>query len=351
MTIHDESLVLDRLSKIDESGAYQHYRPLTEAADEYVVWAETPAARVYTGIRELDEAMRGTAPGELTLIQGFTHSGKTVVATEIMLSNRHRPMVLFTPDETRQLVLTKLTASIHGIGAEGLEMLIQNDHDAGRRVLMETAQEFGKLAVFDDECTIQFMDTAYGEAGDVFGTAPEGVIFDYAGLLAGVDDIKEKITVLKKWGKRHGVPMFVLHQSSRTSGAGGRKVSIDSGEYGGEQQATHVIGVRRKKFAIIQQLVDLEEKLRTTTNGKMADQYAQRISELRAELPQHEYTVTVNLVKNKRPPSRLVDDIDFRLDPETGKFTHAAQGAHDKPAQAPLPSGYDAKAALKARYG
>jgi hypothetical protein len=40
--------------------------------------------------------------------------------------------------------------------------------------------------------------------------------------------------------------MLVLHQSSRTAGADGKKMTISSGAYGGEQQATHILGVRRK---------------------------------------------------------------------------------------------------------
>lgn len=93
MTISfDEETILDRLEAIDKSGTYHHFRPLTEAADEYIRWAETPQERVYTGIKQLDAAMRGTAPSEITLVQGFTHSGKTLLITEILLNNPDIPI-------------------------------------------------------------------------------------------------------------------------------------------------------------------------------------------------------------------------------------------------------------------
>jgi hypothetical protein len=41
---------------------------------------------------------------------------------------------------------------------------------------------------------------------------------------------------------------------------------------------------------------------------------------LRHEAKVHEHTVTVSLLKNKRPAGQLVDDIDFELDTATGRL-------------------------------
>lgn len=59
----DDETILENLGNIQTHGAYRHYKPLSEAANEFIRWAETPELRVYTGIKELDKAMRGTAPG------------------------------------------------------------------------------------------------------------------------------------------------------------------------------------------------------------------------------------------------------------------------------------------------
>jgi len=111
-----------------------------------------------------------------------------------------------------------------------------------------------------------------------------------------------------------------LHQTSRTSGSGGRKVGIDSGAYGGEQQATHVIGVRRKKYMHMAMLALLEEKIANSSNPKAIEEYKSRIRQIETvDMPRDMDTVTVSLVKNKRPPCDLVDDIDYKIDLGTGR--------------------------------
>jgi KaiC/GvpD/RAD55 family RecA-like ATPase len=312
--------ILDRLAEFEQANVYEHYRPLRNAADEFITWAKNEQDRVYTGVRELDEAMRGTAPGELTIIQGFTHSGKTLLVTELILNNPHTPLVLFTPDETRPLVLTKLTSALHGVGARELEARIREDDDTATRLLIETAEQYSKLAIFDESISVVDMDNMLDEVRHAMGTQPKAVIFDYCELLEGPDDVKAKMTALKAWGKRQKVAMFVLHQTSRTSGSGGRKVGIDSGAFGGEQQATHVIGVRRKKYMHMAMMTLLEEKISNATNPKSIEEYKSRIRQIETvDLPRDLDTVTVSLVKNKRPPCDLVDDIDYKIDLGTGR--------------------------------
>lgn len=316
-----EEQLVENLKAIEEMGAYAHYRPLREAAAEFIHWAETPQLRVYTGIDVLDAAMRGTAPGEVTLLQGFTHSGKTLVATELMRNNAHTPMVLFTPDETRPLVLTKLAAAEYGVNARELEQRIQRDDATARDVLLGTADKFGKLAIFDESVSLVDMDRMFAEATHAFQQKPKAVIFDYAELLEGFDDVKAKLSALKSWGKRQGVGLFILHQASRTSGSSGRKMSIDSGNYGGEQQSTHVIGVRRKKYMHYALIAMLEEKIANASNPKSIEEYHSRIRQIKdIDLPKDENTITVSLNKNKRPPCDLVDDVDFEIEVGTGKL-------------------------------
>jgi hypothetical protein len=110
----------------------------------------------------------------------------------------------------------------------------------------------------------------------------------------------------------------VLHQSSRTAGKDGQAVTISSGSFGGEQQATHLIGVRRRKNEIIAAIKEMEEKIGSAANPK--PEWDDRLADLRYDLGVHQDTVTFNLVKNKRPPCHLVDDTDFVLDKETGRI-------------------------------
>lgn len=316
----DEEFDLSKLNAIEAKGAYRYYKPLSQAIAEYEGWARTPEERVYTGIPELDAVMRGTAPGDTTIIQGFTHSGKTLVGVELILNNPDIPLMVVSPDETRQLLLVKLTTASRGVSAYDLERMIQADDKMAHQLLLETAEKYAKLAIFEESVNLTEMDKMLDETTRALGEKPRAFIFDYADLLAGFDDVRLAITALKGWGKHHGIAGFILHQASRTSGGDGRKMAIDSGAYGGEQQATHVIGVRRKKYQHLAAINDLEQRLATATNPKFIDDYHAKIRELRELMILDENTITVSLVKNKRPPGTLVDDQDFRLDPQTGRL-------------------------------
>jgi len=147
------------------------------------------------------------------------------------------------------------------------------------------------------------------------------MVFDYLELLTGDETVPAKANTIKAFGKRHNIPLIVLHQSSRTSGADGQKQTISSGAYGGEQQASHIIGVRRKKFEIDRQMRDIIEKLnKSTANERMLE----RLDQLRYEQQLHENTVTVNLVKCKRQDAHLLDDIDFEIEQGTGRLLRLA---------------------------
>jgi len=300
---------------------YRFFRPLEDAAGEWVRWARSPEKRIYTGIPELDAAMRGTAPGELTIVAGFAHSGKTVVTTQVILNNTNRHIAMFTPDETRVLVLIKLTSIVHGVSAEELEQRVANGDGAAEELVRATARDhFPKLAVFDQGLTLNMMDSALDEAEEHWRSSADLVIYDYVDLLeGGAEDTKGKIDQLKGWGKRRHVPLYAMHQSSRSKGANGARVTIDSGAFGGEQQATHMIGVRRKKQQLTGQIAEIEEKIRNSADPKPS--WDDQLIRLQAELRHHQRSITINLVKNKRPPSRLVDDIDFDLDPNTGRIS------------------------------
>lgn len=294
------------------------FRPFEDAADEYVAWSRSPGTRLYTGIDEFDSVMRGVAPKELCLIVGYAHSGKTVFTTQVLLHNKTRRLALFTPDETRVLVLVKLASIIYGVSAEEIEERLRSGDLEMEESLRDVARRhFPHLAVFDELSELGAMDKALDETEAWWGAPAEGVIIDYADLITGAgEDVPSKMNAIKAWGKRRNVPLFLLHQTSRSSGSAGRKMKINSGGFGGEQQALFMIGVRRKKSQYEALIEDLEEKIANAANP---DRYEQMLAEAQYELEAHKNTITFSLVKNKRPPSRLVDDTDFVLDANTGR--------------------------------
>lgn len=297
---------------------YRMYSPLSDAADSFVRWAQSPHERVHLGIDRIDQEMRGIAPGEMAMMLGFAHGGKTLLLLHALRHNRDKHIAMFIPDEPRQLVLTKLTCIQHNIDARELEARVASDDQSAIDLLRRTAEEdFPNLAVFDQPLTSSDMERAYGEVCDVWGQVPDLVVVDYLDLVEAGETVPDKATFLKGFGRRHDIPLLVLHQTSRTAGADGAKLTMSSGSYGGEQQATSIIGVRRKKYQIAAEINELVEKLDRSHSERAQD----RLDYLRSEARIHEFTVTVSLLKNKRPAGQLVDDIDFELDTATGRLT------------------------------
>jgi hypothetical protein len=86
--------------------------------------------------------------------------------------------------------------------------------------------------------------------------------------------------------------------------------------------------VRRKLFEIQGQIRELEEKL---DKSSASERQMERLDLLRYEAMLHKYTVTINLVKNKRMDSERVDDIDFEIETGTGRLLSMGEG--DLPSQ------------------
>lgn len=302
---------------VEQPSAYRMYEPLSEAADSFIRWAQATHERIHLGVPQIDEEMRGVAPGEMAMMLGFAHGGKTLALLHMLRHNRDKHIALFIPDEPRQLVLTKLTCIQHGIPARELESRVAADDKEAIALMRSTAEEhYPHLAVFDQPLSASDMERAYHELCDVWGQAPELVVVDYLDLVEAGETVPDKATFLKSFGRRHDVPLLVLHQTSRSAGADGAKLTMSSGSYGGEQQATSIIGVRRKKYQIMSEMNEIIEKL----DRSHSERAQERLDELRYLLTIHEFTVTLSLLKNKRPGGSLVDDVDYELDLHTGRL-------------------------------
>ena len=227
--------------------AYKHYRPLTDAANLIVAEAQDDH-RIFLGIPEFDQEMRGIGRGHLCNIVGFSHSGKTLVLLKILENNPTKRIAYFAPDETQALVLTKVTSITHGVGARELESQVAKGDRAAIDLLRSTATEkYPNLAVFDGTLTPRTMSEGLAEAEEVWGEKVDLIIIDYVDLFEHGESVPQKFNWLKAFGIDHYVPMIAIHQASRSSGSNGKEMDIDSGGYGGEQQATFLIGVRRKE--------------------------------------------------------------------------------------------------------
>jgi hypothetical protein len=276
--------------------------------------------RIMLGQPEFDAEIRGISAGHLLNVQGFSHSGKTQwLANKVIRTNKHRRILMMTPDEPAPLVLAKLAAIESGVPARELEQRAAvGDVDTIKLLRRVAAEDYRNLIVVHEPLTPTVMRQAFDEASDVWGAEPELVIVDFLDLLQHGDNVMGKFDFVKSFGIERKTRMCVIHQTSRGKGAGGQKMTIDSGSYGGETHATFMIGVRRKKSAIEARLNELE--------GRDTDAACAERADLTRDLMIHKYTITVNTVKNKRPGGGLVDDIDLEIDKDTGRLYDLSDG-------------------------
>jgi len=295
---------------------YRHYRPFDSAIADFTEEAQE-SNRIYLGVDELDAQIRGVGGKHLVLLNGYTHSGKTLFARHILRHNRLKRVAWFTPDESASMQLASLASMQLGVEAEELERRLQEDDAEAKVLLRQVVDEFPNLAVFEEPLTIEYLMESLDECEKAWGAKHELVVIDYLKLLRAGDDMDSKYSFAKSLSKTRG-PVLALNQTSRSAGADGREMTISSGEYGGEDYATFVLGVRRKKFEYAAIARDLRAK--ATRAGRGGMEAEERLREVNDLLDFHEHTITVNAVKVKRVGGRNVDEIDFELDHVTGRL-------------------------------
>lgn len=289
----DDETIMSRLVK--PTASYSYIQPFASAADSLIEVVTNIEGRWMFGIPEIDQLVRGLGNGELMYVTGVSHSGKTQVILQGLANNPDARVIFFTPDEVDSLILTKLVGITNGISGEDLEHRIKLGDEQALEVVRRVASEtFKNLIVVDDALTFEQMSVAVAEAEDMWGAPAQLVIIDFLELLPGDGEGSEgvawKSQELKRWTKVCNVPTLCIHQASRTSGKRGQGRGMEGMRYGGENDAIFVLEVYRKADD-----KDLEEIER----DRLRD------------------TVTVDVVKNKRPPCKKGSN-DLYLDPDCG---------------------------------
>lgn len=276
--------------------AYKYVHPLSDAAQGLIDYAQNPEGRFMLGLHDIDVMTRGFGRKELVYVTGRAHSGKTQVVLQAICNNPDRRIIVFTPDETSELVLSKLVAMHHGIDSEDIERRIKANDQAAIDIVRKTAtHDFRNLIVIDESLTMGQMFEAVQEAEDFWGGKVDCIVVDFLELIPsgdeGHDGVVAKSQAMKRFAHDIDAPVICLHQASRSSGTRGQAAGMNAMRYGGETEAIFVLEVFRKK-----ENPELDEWERMAE----AD------------------SVTVNVAKNKRPPCKK-GEVDLYLDPQTGR--------------------------------
>jgi replicative DNA helicase len=275
---------------------FKYIHPFADAAEGLIEYAQNPEGRFMLGLHDIDVMTRGFGRKELAYVTGRAHSGKTQVVLQSIANNPDRRIIFFTPDETSELILSKLVAMTHEIDAETIEARIKaGDPDAIEIVRKTAAHDYRNLIVIDESLSMGQMFEAVREAEAYWDAQVDVVVVDFLELIPSGDDghdgVVAKSQAMKRFAHDIDAPVICLHQASRSSGTRGQAAGMGAMRYGGETEAIFVLEVFRRK------------------EDRELDEW---------ERLDHADTVTVNVAKNKRPPCKK-GEVDLFLDPQTGR--------------------------------
>ena len=287
------------MGAVPSEGHPKRWALTTHVVDNLVGFIRNPAERWYLGIPEIDLATRGVGRGEVMLVVGRSHTGKSQVLLNSivtnLVNNTATRVVIFSMDEPRELVVMKLYCLLRGKSSTEVEEAIKaGDKDTLEDLERAAGEELSRVAIIDESISLPVMADAMDEAREWWGCDPSFVMLDYLELLPGGESdatgVTSKAQAVKRWAKTQRVPVGLVHQAGRGAGEKGRAAGLYAGRYGGEQEAIFVIEVYRKKDR-----ADLSEW----------------------EKEYHAHSINLNLCKNKRT-ARLVDQT-YYLDPLCGQ--------------------------------
>jgi len=302
-TLHSQDEVAERLAvaqggEVDSDKQPSRWATTSKVVENLIGFIRNPAERWYLGFPEIDLATRGVGKGEVLLVVGRSHTGKSQILLNSIVTNLvndpNAHVVIFSMDEPRELVAMKLFCLLQGRSSTDVEEAIKaGDRNVLDALGLASERELSRVAIIDESMSLEAMSAAMDEAREWWGVNPSFCMIDYLELMVGGDadatGVTSKAQALKRWAKTERVPVGLVHQAGRTAGERGKAAGIHAGRYGGEQEAIFVIEVYRKKDQT--DLSDWETKY-------------------------HANSINMNICKNKRT-ARLLDQT-YYLDPECG---------------------------------
>ena len=206
------------------------------------------------GIRALDEATLGGArPGNLVTLIGKTHTGKSLLAMNMVAKNRKHRTLWVSPDETESMFWGRYAAIRLEVGQKDwINRLIREDPIAWERTSQIIADE-NNLHFESTGMSVDDLDKALRIATTQMwdGQRPEVLIYDYLELIRGggagdAASVQSKIESIKQLVSDWRIIGVVIHQSGRGAGNRGQAGGIDSGRFASTSESHFVIETWRR---------------------------------------------------------------------------------------------------------
>jgi len=206
------------------------------------------------GIRAFDDATLGGArPGNLITLIGKTHTGKSLLAMNMVARNRKHRTLWVSPDETESMFWGRYAAIRLEVGQKDwISRLIREDPLAWERTSEIIAEE-SNLHFESTGMSVDDLDKALRIATTQLwdGQRPEVLIYDYLELIRGggagdAASVQSKIESFKQLVSDWRIIGVVIHQSGRGAGNRGQAGGIDSGRFASTSESHFVIETWRR---------------------------------------------------------------------------------------------------------
>ena len=145
-----------------ESETPRRWSLTRSVVDNLVGFIQNPAERWYLGINEIDLATRGIGKGEVLMVVGRSHTGKSQMLLNSIVSNLiNHPeahIVIFSMDEPRELVAMKLYCLLRGRSSTDVEEAIKaGDDETINDLALVSDKELSRVAIVDESFTLEIM--------------------------------------------------------------------------------------------------------------------------------------------------------------------------------------------------
>ena len=113
----------------------------TTVVDELIGFIRNPSERWYLGFPEIDLATRGIGKGEVLMVVGRSHTGKSHMLLNSMVTNLvndpEAHVVIFSMDEPRELVAMKIFCLLQGRSSTDVEESIKAGDEATLKAMRD----------------------------------------------------------------------------------------------------------------------------------------------------------------------------------------------------------------------
>jgi replicative DNA helicase len=263
----DGGAELYRVALTADPEVQRRVRPMREVMADYAASvARGRGRKVWTGLRVLDEAIDGIAPGEVLTVVARPQVGKSALASQVLVNAaiEGEPCVFFSLEMPREQAFERVVMQRLGLTRSRVEFLAADAWhgltDEARAAL--NALTMSLLIVDRGKSGIADLDASMLEAAATLGRAPRLVAIDYLGLLSSgaknlplYQRVSEAAVDVKAFAKRHQVAVLLASQAGRDADSekteGAKSLGLDAARDSGqvEEAADFLVTLCRPELA------------------------------------------------------------------------------------------------------